>query len=71
MKQSKQTTGIATINLAQLRRFPVLKPPYDLQLEFARIVESVEKQKNRMRKHLNELDTLFASLQSLAFHGDL
>ena len=46
-------------------------PPLDLQQRFARIVESVEQQKARMRTHLEELDTLFASLQSRAFNGEL
>ncbi len=37
----------------------------------AAIVESVERQKARMRAHLAELDALFASLQSRAFSGTL
>lgn len=49
--------------------FPL--PPLDLQRHFAAIVESVERQKARMRAHLAELDTLFASLQSRAFNGEL
>ena len=46
-------------------------PPTSLQHRFATIVESVEHQKTRQRAHLAELDTLFASLQSRAFRGDL
>ena len=38
---------------------------------FAAIVESVEQQKTRMRAHLAELDTLFASLHSRAFNDEL
>lgn len=34
-------------------------------------VESVEKQKAQQRAHLDELDALFASLQSRAFNGEL
>ena len=45
--------------------------PLDLQNRFATIVESVEQQKARQCAHLAELDTLFASLQSRAFRGDL
>ena len=71
LRQAKQTTGIATINLTQLRKFPLLVPPLDLQCRFADIVESVEQQKATQRTHLSELDTLFASLQSRAFNGDL
>ncbi len=50
-------------------KFPF--PPLDLQHRFVAIVESVEQQKARQRAHLDELDTLFASLQSRAFRGDL
>jgi type I restriction enzyme S subunit len=46
-------------------------PPLDLQARFASIVESIEQQKARLRAHLAELDTLFASLQSRAFNGEL
>ena len=55
------------------RIYPVeiLIPPVDLQHCFAAIVKSVEQQKARQRTHLAELDTLFASLQSRAFRGDL
>ena len=42
-----------------------------LQNRFAAIAESVERQKASQRAHLAELDTIFASLQSRAFRGDL
>ncbi|WLE96233.1 MAG: restriction endonuclease subunit S [Candidatus Electrothrix communis] len=71
LRQAKQTTGIATINLTQLRKFPLIKPPLPLQTQFATIVKSIEQQKARMQAHLSELDTLFAALQQRAFNGDL
>ena len=46
-------------------------PTIDLQHRFAAVVESVERQKADQRTHLAELDTLFASLQSRAFRGDI
>ena len=46
-------------------------PPMRLQHRFAAIAESIERQKATHRAHLTELDTLFASLQSRAFRGDL
>lgn len=49
----------------------MLVPPLPLQRRFATIVESVEQQKTRLRAHLAELDTLFASLQDGAFKGAL
>ena len=59
------------INTKQASSLPVALPPVDLQHRFAAIFESVEQQKATQRTHLSELDTLFASLQSRAFAGDL
>ena len=71
-----QQTGGATavqfnINAKQASSMEVALPPLDLQDQFVSIVESVECQKASQRAHLAELDTLFASLQSRAFRGDL
>ena len=46
-------------------------PPMSLQNRFAAIFESINQQMASQRAHLTELDTLFASLQSRAFRGDL
>jgi type I restriction enzyme S subunit len=59
------------LNVKELRNLRVMLPPLSLQRRFASIVESVERQKARMRAHLAELDALFASLQSRAFNGEL
>jgi type I restriction enzyme, S subunit len=60
-----------TIYYRHAEQFQVFLPSIDLQRRFATIVESVERQKARMRAHLAELDALFASLQSRAFKGAL
>ena len=59
------------LNMRIVRSFPVPVPPLDVQQRYATIAESVEKQKTSQLAHLAELDTLFASLQSRAFRGDL
>ena len=71
-----QQTGGATavqfnINAKQASSLQVALPPLDLQHHFTAIAESVECQKASQRAHMAELDTLFASLQSRAFRGDL
>ena len=71
LRSAKQTTGIASINMTQLRGFPLLIPPLDLQREFARRVAAVEKLKTAQRAALAELDALLASLQHRAFRGEL
>ena len=63
------TLPILKKSLFQKMQVPV--PPRDLQNRFATIVESVEAQKARLRAHLAELDTIFSSLQSRAFNGEL
>ena len=67
----KDAVNQSSINQSDVKGFQVLVPPLDLQHRFAGIVESVDRQKPRMRAHLAELDALFASLQSRAFSGTL
>ena len=62
---------IAHLTGVKLKRLPCPRPPLELQHRFAAIVHSVEQQKTGQRAHLAELDTLFASLQSRAFRGEL
>jgi type I restriction enzyme S subunit len=64
-------TTFAELKIFALKGLSIHVPPLDLQRHFATIVESVERQKTRLRTHLAELDTLFASLQSRAFNGEL
>jgi type I restriction enzyme S subunit len=71
LRSAKQTTGIASINMKQLKAFPMLLPPLPLQQQFAAAVEAIERQKARHREQLAGLDALFASLQHRAFRGGL
>ena len=70
---TQEVTGSAQKNFGptHLKRLRITLPPVDLQRRFAAIVESVEQQMTSQRAHLAELDTLFASLQSRAFRGDI
>ncbi len=58
-------------SMSELKSIKFPTPPLGLQRHFAAIAESVEHQKACQRAHLTELDTLFASLQSRTFRGDL
>jgi type I restriction enzyme S subunit len=62
---------VPQLNKRDLAPLAICIPPLDLQTRFASIVESIEQQKARQKAHLAELDTLFASLQSRAFNGEL
>ena len=62
---------IAHLTGVKLKSLPCALPPIDLQSRFASIVEAVESHKVRLKSQYAELDTLFASLQSRAFSGEL
>jgi type I restriction enzyme S subunit len=57
--------------LSELRKLSVILPPLEEQGRFAVIVKSIEQQNGKFQIHLSELNTLFASLQSRAFLGEL
>ncbi len=59
------------ISMGRLRGLKVPVPPIELQREFARQVQAVERLKTSHRASLAELDALFASLQHRAFRGEL
>jgi len=71
LKSAKQTTGIATINSTQLKKFPVLAPPTELQHKFAQIVEKVEVMRQNQKQSQQEIDNLFNALTQKAFKGEL
>jgi type I restriction enzyme, S subunit len=71
LKKAKQTTGIASINMTQLREFPLLAPPLTLQLKFEERLERTEAAKSLAARSLEGLDGMIASLQHRAFKGEL
>ena len=71
LRASGDDKSYSFLNTTRLKSLVVPLPPLDLQHRFAAIVQSVEQQRARQRAHFAELDTLFASLQSRAFRGDL
>lgn len=64
---AKQTTGIASINMRQLKALPVLLPPLELQVQFASFVKQVDKSKVAVQKSLDEAQLLFDSLMQQYF----
>lgn len=59
---AKQTTGIASINMRQLKALPVLVPPLKLQEQFADFVKATDKSKVTVQRALDETKLLFDSL---------
>jgi type I restriction enzyme, S subunit len=71
LRAAKQTTGIATINMTQLRAFPALLPPLTLQKEYINLVEKQRFMLNHANSHFKEINNLFNSLLHRAFRGEL
>ena len=64
---AKQTTGIASINMKQLKALPVLLPPLELQNEFSAFIRQIDKSKVVVQRALDEAQTLFDSLMQEYF----
>lgn len=64
---AKQTTGIASINMKQLKSLPVLLPPIKLQRQFSDFIQQVEKAKLSVKQSLDKLETLKKSLMQEYF----
>lgn len=64
---AKQTTGIASINMKQLRALPVLLPPISNQELFSDFVEQVGRQKLTIQQSLGKLEVLKKSLMQEYF----
>ena len=71
LRAAKQTTGIATINKTQLRAFPALIPPMELQEAYVSKLESIQSSNIRFSQSYQESENLFNSLLQRAFRGEL
>lgn len=71
LRMAKQTTGIASINMTQLRAFPLLEPPRAVQDEFLSRLLTVQVVDAGIKHSAEQLDILFASLQQQPFRGEL
>src|SRR5207253_2758772 len=63
-------SSVPQLNKRDLAPLRISVPPIELQREFARRVQTVEKVKAAQRASLAELDALFATLQHRAFRGE-
>lgn len=71
LKAAKQTTGIASINSTQLRKFPVPIPSLSLQNKYAILIEKIEVQKSLAQEALAKSEDLFQGLLQGCFKGGL
>lgn len=68
-----QSTGgmKGLVSKSRFESIILISPPRQLQREFSRRLQALEKVRGRHRDHMVSLDTLFASLQHQAFTGQL
>ena len=73
LRLTSKSRGIRQANISNgdVLELELPVPPIELQREFARRVNAVEKLKTVQRASLAEMDALFASLQHRAFRGEL
>src|SRR5699024_2057776 len=71
LRSAKQTTGIASINMTQLRALPVPAPDIASQKAFLARLNAIRAERDRVAKALEADEELFAALQYRAFRGEL
>lgn len=69
LRCAKQTTGIASINMTQLKKLPTLVPPIELQIQFDKEIEQINKVKIKIAQSLNRLEILKKSIMQEKFGG--
>lgn len=70
-RSAKQTTGIASINMTQLKRFPALVPPLSKQKVFQNFIVRHQATIKAFSKLEERTTCLFNSLMQRAFKGEL
>ena len=68
---AKQTTGIASINMKQLKQCPILVPPMPRQQEYVTLRQQVRATVLKFEAVGKDADMLFQSLSHRAFAGDI
>jgi len=70
--QSHATKGMKKIlTKGDFERIPMIKPPVELQNQFATIAEKIESLKSRYQQSLTDLENLYGALSQQAFKGEL
>ena len=70
--QSHATKGMKKIlTKGDFEKITMIKPPFELQNQFAVVVEKVEVLKSRYQQSLTDLEALYGALSQQAFKGEL
>ena len=68
---AKSIIGMANINAKEMQSIPILVPDSSLQREFSERVRGIARMRDMVESNARTFETLFASLQSRAFSGQL
>lgn len=71
LKNRIQGAVTKTITKDAVRDIDLIKPPIELQNQFAEIVKKIEKEKELLKQSLEQLETNFKALEQKAFNGEL
>ena len=71
VNERKMSVGVPKLAIFRIESMPVIIPPLELQNEFAKFVQQVDKLKFEMEKSLHELENNFSALMQKAFSGQL
>lgn len=71
LNMAKNIVGMANINAEEFKKIDIYIPPIELQNEYIKFIEQVDKLKFEMEKSLKELEDNFNSLMQKAFQGKL
>lgn len=71
LRSAKQTTGIASINMTQLRAFPVLLAEHKLQAQFSKLTQRYKSLRDLLAAAATTQQEAFDSLLHRAFRGEL
>ena len=71
LNMAKNIVGMANINAEEFKKIDIYIPPIELQNEYIKFIEQVDKLKFEMEKSLKELEDNFNSLMQRAFKGEL
>ncbi|SEO65259.1 type I restriction enzyme, S subunit [Mucilaginibacter gossypiicola] len=70
LRQTKGST-VGHINVGDIKKFKAVVPPLALQNQFAKQIQNIEQQKEKLKVQMQESEKLFQALLQKAFNGVL
>jgi type I restriction enzyme S subunit len=71
LMQKSKGAIMSGLNMGLIKDMPVILPPLEIQQQLSEKLKLIKSLKKSHRSYLEQLDSLFASLQHRAFRGEL